>query len=268
MWSYLLSGLISCDDSGGEGGNSSQKSHEFKITLPPPITLANRDAYKIAGTCSTKGENITVTVGALPPVESTCDEDYQWQATIDASSINTGDPLSITATELDTPIELKVERDTTPPQVGIDDDQAIINSINQGNYRIAGTCDEVDEEVVLDVEGEEVKAICDGSKWTTDSIDLSELDAAVDQVSVTADLKDKLGNPARQATETLDRDIIAPATPTITASAPINGESINSYSLSGGCAEDGTAAVTVKIAGLSDQIIDCAGQRCGVSMCR
>ena len=255
---YLIAGLISCDD----GGSSAQKSSpEFKITLAPPITLANRDAYEIAGTCTTKGESITVAVGALESVEATCDEDYQWQVTVNASSINTGDPLSITATEADTPIELKVERDTTPPQVGIDGGQAIMNSINQGNYRIAGTCDEVDGEVVLDVEGVEVKAICDGSEWTTDSIDLSGLGEAVDQVSVTADLKDKLGNPAQQATETLARDIIAPAIPTITASAPINGESINSYSLSGGCAEDGTAAVTVKIAGLSDQIIDCASQQ-------
>ena len=266
LWSYLLSGLISCDDSGGEGGNSSQKSHEFKITHAPPITLANRDAYEIAGTCSTKGESITVTVGALPPVESTCDEDYQWQATIDASSVNTGDPLSITVTELDTPIELKVERDTTPPQIAINGDQAIMNSINQGNYRIAGTCDEVDGVAILDVGGEEVKAICDGSEWTTDSIDLSELGEAVVQVSVTADLKDKLGNPAQQAAETLARDIIPPAIPTITASAPINGESINSYSLSGGCAEDGTAAVTVKVAGLSDQIIDCTSQRWELNM--
>ena len=261
LWSYLLSGLISCDDSGGGGGNSSQKSHEFKITHAPPITLANRNAYEIAGTCTTKGESVTVAVGALNSVAATCDKDYQWQATIDASSINTGAPLSITVTESDTPIVLEVERDTTPPQVSINGDQAIINSINQGNYQIAGTCDEVDGEVVLDVGGVEVKAICDGSDWTTDSIDLSRLDAAVVQVSVTADLKDKLDNPAPQATETLARDIIAPAIPTITASAAINGASINSYSLEGGCAEDGTDAVTVKIAGLSDQIIDCASQQ-------
>ena len=257
LWSYLIAGLISCDD----GGSSAQKSSpEFKITLAPPVTLANRDAYKIAGTCSTKGENITVTVGALPPVENTCDEDYQWQVTVDASSINTGDPLSITATELDTPIALKVERDTTPPQVGINGDQAIMNSINQGNYRIAGSCDEVDGEVVLDVEGVEVKVICDGEDYVAEGIDLSGLDAAVVEVSVTADLKDKLGNPAPQAAATLARDIIPPAIPTITASAPINGESINSYSLSGSCAENGTDVVIIKIAGLNDLATDCTSQ--------
>ena len=259
LWSYLVSGLISCDDSGG--GNSSQKSHEFKITHAPPITLANRNAYEIAGTCTSKGESIIVVVGVLNSVAATCDQDYQWQATIDASSINTGHPLSITATEEDTPIVLEVERDTTPPQVSINGGQAIINSINQGNYQIAGTCDEVDGEVVLDVGGVEVKAICNGSDWTTDSIDLNRLDAAVVQVSVTADLKDKWGNPANQATGILTRDITPPGSVTIATPPIISGNSINSYSLSGGCAEDSTAAVTVKIAGLSDQIIDCASQQ-------
>ena len=262
LFGHLVAGLISCND----GGSSAQKSSpEFKITLAPPITLANRDAYEIAGTCTTKGENIIITVEGLDSEKTIC-KDNQWQVTVVASSINTGDPLSITVTEADTPIVLKVERDTTPPQVGINGGQAIMNSINQGNYQIAGTCDEVDGEVVLDVGGVEVKAICDGSEWTTDSIDLSGLGEAVDQVSVTADLKDKLGNPAQQAAETLARDIIPPAIPTITASAAINGESINSYSLSGGCAEDGTAAVTVKVAGLSDQIIDCTSQQWGFNV--
>ena len=254
---YLIAGLISCDD----GGSSAQKSSpEFKITLAPPITLANRDAYEIAGTCTTKGESITVVVGVLPPVEITCDQDYRWETAIDASGINVGESIPIRVTELDKPIELTVVLDIIPPRVTITTN-SIINSINQRNYRIEGTCDEVDGEVVLNVGGIEVKAICDGSDWLTDSIDLSGLDAAVVEVSVTADLKDKPGNPADQATETLARDIIAPAIPTITASAAINGESINSYSLSGGCAEDGTAAVTVKVAGLSDQIIDCASQQ-------
>ena len=184
LWSYLVSGLISCND----GGRSPQKKSflKFKITHAPPITLANRNAYEIAGTCTTKGESVTVAVGALNSVAVTCDQDYQWQATIDASSINTGAPLSITVTESDTPIVLEVERDTTPPQVGINGDQAIINSINQGNYQIAGTCDEMDREIVLDVGDVAGKAICDGSDWAIDRIDLRGLDVTVTQVSVTA----------------------------------------------------------------------------------
>ena len=96
----------------------------------------------------------------------------------------------------------------------------------------------------------EVKAICDGARYVAGPIDLSEPDAAVVQVSVTADLKDKLGNPAQQATGILTRDITPPDSVTIATPPIISGNSINSYSLSGGCAEDGTGLVTIKIAGL------------------
>ena len=256
LWSYLFSGLISCDDSGG--GNSSQKSHKFKITHAPPITLANRDAYEIAGTCTTKGESITVAVGALDSVEATCDQDYQWQATIDALSINTGTPLSITATEADTPIVLEVERDTTPPQVSINGGQAIINSINQGNYQIAGTCDEVDGEVVLDVGGVSATASCDGANWVAKAIGLSGLAEDVAQVAVTADLKDALGNPADQASLNLVRDITLPAVD-ITSPPVINRDSIDSFALEGTCEYNGPGVVTVSITGLSAREVDCDG---------
>ena len=72
-----------------------QKSYEFEITLAPPITLANRNAYKVEGTCSNKDKGvITLSVGALPPQQITCDQNYRWQLTIDVSEINTGEEYS------------------------------------------------------------------------------------------------------------------------------------------------------------------------------
>ena len=221
LWSYLVSGLISCDNSEGEGegegGNSPQKSYEFEITLAPPITLANRNAYKVEGTCSNKDKGvITLSVGALPPQEITCDQNYRWQLTIDVSEINTGGNIPIIVTGLDKPIdELRVELDIIPPQVTITPG-SIINRINHENYQIAGTCDEVDGKVVLDVGDIAVEAICDGNGYVADQINLSGLDAAVAEVSVTADLKDKLGNPAPQATVSLIRDIILPGVSPLT----------------------------------------------------
>ena len=257
LWGYLVSGLISCEESGS--GNSSQEFHKFKITLAPPMTLVNRDAYKVEGTCSNKDESITVSVGALSPVDITCDQNYRWEAAIDASGINVGESISIRVTGLDESIELTVVLDIIPPQVTITPG-SIINSINQKNYRIEGTCDEVDGEVVLDVGGVEAKGICDGEGHVAERIDLSGLDTAVAQVSVTADLKDKWGNPAQRATGSLTRDITPPGSVTIATPAIINGNSINSYSLSGGCAEDGTGVVTIKIAGLNDLTVDCTDQ--------
>ena len=255
LWSYLVSGLISCDD--GDSA-SEESSPELKVTHAPTITLVNRDAYKVAGTCFDKDNSITVSLGILPMEEITCDQNYRWQATIDASGISMGERIPIRVMELDELIELMVELDIIPPQVSITPG-SIINSINQENYQIEGTCDEVDGEVVLDVGGLEAKAICNGEVYAAERIDLRGLDAAVVQVSVTADLKDKGGNPAQQATESLARDITPPDSVTIAIPAIISGDSVNSYSLSGECAEDGTGVVTIKIAGLNDLTVDCTG---------
>ena len=169
--------------------------------------------------------------------------------------------IPIIVTGLDKPIdELRVELDIIPPQVTITPG-SIINGINHGNYQIAGTCDEVDGTVVLDVGDIAVEAICDGNGYVADQIDLSGLDAAVAEVSVTADLKDKLGNPAPQATVSLIRDIIPPGSVTIDTPAIISEDVINSYSLSGGCAEDGTGVVIIKIAGLDDLTADCTNRQ-------
>ena len=216
---YLIAGIMSCNDSGSDGENSSRKSPQksppkFTVTLAPPITLANRDAYKIVGTCTVKDKRITVVVETLDPVNTPCGQNYRWQVQINVSvlSVDGGGPISIRAMESDdSPIEFELERDVTPPQVHISPNPLIISSINQENYRIAGTCDEVDGEVALDLEGVvEAKATCDGVNWAVEGIDLSSLDATVIQVTVIADLKDKLGNPAQQATESFQRDTVRP----------------------------------------------------------
>ena len=261
---YLIAGIMSCNNSGSDGKNSSRKSPpEFTVTLAPPITLANRDAYKIVGTCTVKDKRITVVVETLDPVNTPCGQDYRWQVEINVSvlSVDGGGPISMRAMEFDDrPIEFEVERDVTPPQVHISPNPLTISSINQENYRIAGTCDAVDGEVALDLEGIEAKATCDGDNWAAEGIDLSSLDATVIQVTVTADLKDKLGNPAQQATESFQRDVSPPDGITLTAPGAINIVTINSYSLGGGRCEDGTGAVTIKIAGLNDFTVDCADE--------
>ena len=262
---YLIAGIMSCSDSESDGEKSPKKSPpKFTVTLAPPITLANRDAYKIEGTCTIKNKSITVVVGTLDPVNTPCGQDYRWQVEINVSvlSVDGGGPISMRAMESDDrPIEFEVEHDVTPPQVHISPNPLTISSINQGNYRIAGTCDEVDGEVVLDLEGVvEAKATCDGVNWAAEGIDLSSLDATVIQVTVTADLKDKLGNPAQQATESFQRDVTPPDGITLTTPGVINILTIDSYSLGGGRCEDGTGVVTIKIAGLNDFTVDCADE--------
>ena len=266
---YLLSSLllllllVSCSEDeseGGSNGRSSGMTPEFAMAHVPSITLANQNAYKIEGTCTKKGEVVTVSVASLNPQTGTCSEKLKWQVTVDVSPVDTGDLVSITAEESGKSITREVKRDTTRPEVAIGSSNPAVNSINQENYNLRGTCDEEDGEVVLDVGGVSTTASCDGANWVANGIDLSGLAAEVARVRVTADLADAPGNPADQASGNLHRDIIPPQVG-ITSPSVINRASINSYALEGTCEYNAQGVVTVNIAGLSAREVDCESGR-------
>ena len=123
-----------------------------------------------------------------------------------------------------------------------------MNSINQENYNLRGTCDEEDGEVVLDVGGVSATASCDGANWVANGIDLSGLAAEVTEVKVTADLTDALENPADQASGNLLRDVIPPQVSITSPPIVINRASIDSYALKGTCEYNAQGVVTVNIA--------------------
>ena len=252
--SWLLLFLVSCS---GDGSNSSKAILDFAITRAPSITLANQDAYMIEGICTEKGGTVTVSVASLNPRTATCSEELKWQVTVDISPINAVDSVLIAAAEESgKSVTQEVERDTTRPEVAIGSGNPPVNSINQGSYDLRGTCDEEDGEVVLDVGGISATADCDGANWVANALDLSELAADVDQVPVTVDLADALGNPARQASANLARDIIPPLVG-ITSPPGINRNSIDSYALEGSCEYNGPGVVTVSMTGLLAREVDC-----------
>lgn len=259
--------LVSCGGGDGGGDSDAARPPEFKILHAPAITLGNQESYKVAGTCTKAGGAIIVTVGSLLSTSAPCDNSFQWQVLFNLSVIHVGDFIQISATELEEQLTQEVVRDVTSPIVSINSNQAIVGSINQGNYRLAGICDETDREVVLDVGGITVHARCDGTNWEATGIDLSPLELADDVTSltVTADLADAVGNAAEQAQRTLSRDVIPPSVG-ITAPLVINKNSINTYSLEGSCEEDATGSVTVKVAGLSDKTIDCTGNQWSLNL--
>ena len=247
---------------GGSSGGA-KKSRKFEMTEVPPITLVNRNAYEIKGTCTAKGKNISIVVETLEPTQAPCGQDYKWQVRIDVSGLDReSDVISITATELGKSQKVEVKQDVIAPVLTIDSGQAIVTTLNQGSYRLTGTCDEADGEVILNVGGIEGQGACDGQNWESEGIDLSGLDPTLSQVDVTADLKDKVGNPAPRASSVLTRDVTPPDSITLTTTlAAINIatiDSASSYSLEGNCSEDGTDVVTIKITGLNNKTVDCS----------
>ena len=159
------------------------------------------------------------------------------------------------------PQKVEVKQDVIAPVLTIDSGQAIVTTLNQEGYRLTGSCDEADGEVILDVGGIEGQGACDGQNWESEGIDLSGLDPTLLQVDVTADLKDKVENPAPQASSILTRDVTPPDSITLTTTlAVINIATIasaSSYSLEGNCSEDGIGVVTIKITGLNNKTVDC-----------
>ena len=260
----LLSSLVCLVVSCGSEKESSgaKKSRKFEMTEVPPITLVNRNAYEIKGTCTAKGKNISIVVGTLEPTQAPCGQDYKWQARIDVSGLDTESELIlITATELGKSRKVEVKQDIIAPVLTIDSDQAIVTTLNQEGYRLTGSCDEADGEVILDVGGIKGQGACDGQNWESEGIDLSGLDPTLLQVDVTADLEDKVENPAPQVSSILTRDVTPPDSITLTTTlAVINIATIasaSSYSLEGSCSEDGTDVVTIKITGLNNKTVDC-----------
>ena len=266
---YLLSSLllllllVSCSEDeseGGSNGRSSGKTPEFAMAHAPSITLANQNAYRIEGTCTKKGEVVTVSVASLNPQTGTCSKELKWEVTVDVSPVDAGNLVSITAEESGKSITRKVKRDTTRPEVAIGSSNPAVNSINQENYNLRGTCDEEDGEVVLDVGGVSATANCDGANWVANGIDLSGLAAEVARVRVTADLTDAPGNPADQASGNLLRDVIPPQVGITSPPIVINRNSIDddsSYALEGTCEYNGPGVVTVNMPGLSAREVDC-----------
>ena len=261
---YLLSSLllllllVSCSED-ESNGLFSRMTPEFAMAHAPSVTLANQNAYRIEGTCTKKGEVVTVSVASLNPQTGTCSEELKWQVTVDVSPVDAGDFVPITAEESGKSITREVKRDTTRPEVAIGSSNPVVNSINQENYNLRGTCDEEDGEVVLDVGGVSAMAICDGANWVANGIDLSGLAAEVARVRVTADLADALGNLAAQASLNLHRDVIPPQVG-ITSPSVINRNSIDdssSYVLEGTCEYNGPGVVTVNMPGLSAREVDC-----------
>ena len=209
-----------------------------------------------------EGKNISIVVGTLEATQAPCGQDYKWQARIDVSGLDRmSEVIPITATELGESQEVEVKQDIIAPGLTIDSGQATVTTLNQESYRLTGTCDEADGEVILDVEGIEGQGACDGQNWESNGIDLSGLDPTLLQVDVTADLKDKVGNPAPQVSSILTRDVTPPDSITLTTTlAAINIATIasaSSYSLEGNCSEDGIGVVTIKITGLNNKTVDC-----------
>ncbi|MEC7275803.1 MAG: fibronectin type III domain-containing protein [Bdellovibrionota bacterium] len=123
-----------------------------------------------------------------------------------------------------------------------------INSHNQSNYSLSGTCNEEGEGINLSTSGLSLSTTCQSGTWTFSSVDMSSLPDSANLNLVVFHF-DSAGNRS----ELISREILKDTSgPTVTLNTPtlIDNSNETSYQLSGTCSEN-TQIVALQIANLT-----------------
>ena len=258
---FILLTSISCDE-GVIDQSGFIRVSLLSISDTPAINIANEESYPIRGTCIGTGEDasLVVRLNGTDLGEPLC-VDSRWELTVDVSnhvsSIDDGNNVRITAIEGEGEVEREVLKDTERPVVNISSNSAI-NSLNQNNYVVSGTCPAEDDErpVVLSIGGLPDQSIdCMNGNWSLQS-DVSSLTGGM--ITIVANMEDSAGNAADSVNVEVSRDIELPEVSITTTDFRINSSNKDNYLLGGTCSEEGVDVV-IQIPGLSDNInVSCA----------
>lgn len=222
------------------------------VTINPPshINISNVSSYSVDGTCSEDTRDVNLAVGSLN-FTVTCSSGTWTQGSIDATSLADAVTVTITADHDNevgtsaTQATVDVIKDTIAPTVTIDA-AADIDLSNVNPYSLTGTCsaDEEGDSVNIDIGGVALSASCLSSVWSFSGDTSSVSDGT--GIAVTADLTDEAGNPATQATDSINKDTVAP---TVAITSPADNSFINiandsaTFAVSGTCDENGATVV-------------------------
>lgn len=220
------------------------------IGSAPVINNANKGAYTLSGTCSENARAVTVNVGGVSDTPNCASG--AWSATLNVTGVSDSASVTMTANHTDAALNPATQasvtrvKDTAIPTVSILSAPAI-NNTNKSTYPVSGACSENGQSVTVSVGGVSTTVSCSATAWTA-SLDVSGVSDGA-SIAVLADHTDAAGNPATQASTTVDKDT-TPPTVALNALAAINIANRNSYSVSGSCSEN-TRAVTVNVGGVS-----------------
>ena len=160
----------------------------LNITTPLDFIIsANQTSYSFSGTCSEDGE-LSGVAGAQALARS-CSSNTYTLDTLDLSAESDGIvALSIVITDAagnDSIITTEnTTKDTSAPNISLDS-LGDINSSNQANYSVSGTCSENGEDVDLTIGSVSSLAPCTGGVFSFTSLDVSAVpDSSALTVSV------------------------------------------------------------------------------------
>lgn len=146
----------------------------------PIINAGNQNAVPISGTCTPgSGDNVHITASdgasTTPDKTVSCESDGTYSTEVDASSLADGQ-VEFTAQQDHATDTAEVTKDATLPAVTVDPDD--IDSDNQDEYPISGTCTAGDGEVTVTIGSGDnaitLTADCDeNGEWETEPTDVS-----------------------------------------------------------------------------------------------
>ena len=230
---------------------SKATSYTISLNALSAINIANATSYTIDGTCSNDGEAISLDIASATITDSQNCSGGAFSFSLDVSSVADNASVAIQVDHGSASDTTNVLKDTVAPTITIDA-LSNIDSTNVTTYSLSGTCDEVAASVNINLGGLSNTATCDGSVWSIASWDVNaEADAT--GINVTADITDAAGNPATQASTTVDKDTTAPS---VAITSPTDSSFINIandsaiFSVSGTCDENG-ATVDILVNGVS-----------------
>ena len=209
------------------------------VNISAIINIANESSYTVTGTCSSHSGAMILTVGGLSPSTEPSCSGGTWNASVNVSSLSDGNSITINISFGEGSNQVTdsttISKDTQNPTVGISTSPAI-NQINKNNYDLSGTCSENERSVDIAIGSLNTQATCSSNFWEVSSYDISSVTGST--VTITADLSDAAGNPATQASTTVNRDILAPAPTLSTTFLHINRSNSTQYNLAGTCESD------------------------------
>ena len=139
------------------------------------INAANVGAYTLTGSCEGT-RNVTITIGGLDAVTVSCPNTSWTLPSKNMSNLGDGKNIVVLITQDDAAGNKGVamatlKKDTVPPVLGLAAGQ-VVNSSNEGTFKLRGTCSEQGQNVSVTIRGlDPVPTItpltpsCDGTSW-------------------------------------------------------------------------------------------------------
>ena len=247
-------------------------------TVAPTVAIANSsnilhstvEHYLVGGNCSEEGIEVTVELTdsveekKYPANQPICNGSDQWAVVVDASSLNQGN-IAIDATHQDAAgnstnaDRVEVIKDVILPHLSIDTPSGIGLS-SQGNYLVAGACDETGSAVTVKLtDGTNIRSpsgpvLCqNNNRW---SANINTTGLGDGSITITASIADGHGNINEQEALAI-KDVVAPIL-AIDFPAAATDDNETKYPVAGTC--DEFLPITVRAGGHGpDTIPNCYG---------